>query len=140
MKLSESGATVKNGVIHGKWEFCGDEVVRCSVCEMDYSLYRKILFPRNYCPNCGAKMDSEEKGMGDYRINPIKHAREAIGMTQKQLAEATGLNHRTIQKLESGERNIGAIKARNIVAIADVLRVEPWVLLIGGGGVADDKG
>lgn len=42
---------------HGKWECGGDEIVSCSVCEMDYSLYRKILYPRNYCPNCGAKMD-----------------------------------------------------------------------------------
>lgn len=70
--------------------------------------------------------------MDDYRINPIKHAREAMNMTQKQLAEATGLNLRTIQKLEGWERDIGAIKARNLVAIADVLRVDPWVLLQGG--------
>lgn len=69
--------------------------------------------------------------MEDIRINPIKHAREAMNMTQKQLAEATGLNHRTIQKLENWERDIGAMEARNLVAIADVLRVEPWVLLQG---------
>lgn len=42
---------------HGKWEFHGDDIVRCTACDMDYSLYRKILYPRNYCPNCGAKMD-----------------------------------------------------------------------------------
>lgn len=69
--------------------------------------------------------------MDDCRINPIKHAREAIGMTQKQLAEATGLNLRTIQKLENWERDILSMEVRNLLEIAKAVEVEPWVLLQG---------
>lgn len=70
--------------------------------------------------------------MGYIRINPIKHAREAIGMTQKQLAEATGLNLRTIQKLENGERDILSMEVRNLLSLAKALEVELWALLQGG--------
>lgn len=45
-------------VRHGRWidvrEYCGDYM--CSNCE---TLYGTNKF--NYCPNCGAKMDSELK-------------------------------------------------------------------------------
>lgn len=45
-------------VRHGRWidarEYCGDYM--CSNCE---ALYGTNKF--NYCPNCGAKMDSELK-------------------------------------------------------------------------------
>lgn len=37
----------------GKWQFAGDGIVECSVCE---EAYEAKLLPRNYCPNCGAKM------------------------------------------------------------------------------------
>ena len=40
---------------HGKWEFAGDGVIVCSVCATDYC--PKSVFPRNFCPNCGARMD-----------------------------------------------------------------------------------
>lgn len=61
--------------------------------------------------------------------NPIKRARNAAGMTQKQLAEAAGLNLRTIQKYEYGERDTGAMEARNLLAIADALGVDPHNLI-----------
>lgn len=67
--------------------------------------------------------------MDDYKINPIKHAREAVGMTQKQLAEATGLNLRTIQKLENWERDILSMEVRNLLEIAKAVEVDPWVLI-----------
>ena len=68
--------------------------------------------------------------MDDYRVNPIKHAREAVGMSQKQLAEATGLNLRTIQKLENWERDILAMQVRNLLELAKALEVEPWALIV----------
>ena len=44
-------------VVHGRWidarEYCGDYM--CSNCD---ALYGTNKF--NYCPNCGAKMDSED--------------------------------------------------------------------------------
>ena len=45
-------------VVHGRWidarEYCGDYM--CSNCD---ALYGTNKF--KYCPNCGAKMDSEDK-------------------------------------------------------------------------------
>ena len=47
---------------HGRWIALGDkspwpafhdDAVQCSACKFKYMR----LMPRNYCPNCGAKMD-----------------------------------------------------------------------------------
>ena len=46
-------------VKHGRWQFGGDGLVACSVCEETYD--NRQLLPRNYCPNCGAKMDGDRK-------------------------------------------------------------------------------
>ena len=53
-------------VRHGRWEdwwpgigliMTGEEMLyRCSVCDAKYSTVEN-----KYCPNCGAKMDGEEK-------------------------------------------------------------------------------
>ncbi len=39
--------------INAKWQFAGDGIVECSACEETYDI---TVLPRNYCPNCGAKM------------------------------------------------------------------------------------
>lgn len=50
-------------VRHGRWIYGEDIDIQCSVCgtdaltEGDYRQTRS-----NYCPNCGARMDGEEKG------------------------------------------------------------------------------
>ena len=54
-------------VRHGRWEdwwpgigliMTGEEMLyRCSVCDAKYSTVESY----KYCPNCGAKMDGEEK-------------------------------------------------------------------------------
>jgi hypothetical protein len=44
-------------VRHGHWEFAGDCCVECSVCE---ETYIPTMLPRNFCPNCGARMDGDE--------------------------------------------------------------------------------
>lgn len=41
-------------VRHGRWMFGGDGIVECSVCNETYDVN---MMPRNYCPNCWAKMD-----------------------------------------------------------------------------------
>jgi hypothetical protein len=38
---------------HGRWVFAGDGIVECTVCSETYDVN---VLPRNYCPNCGAKM------------------------------------------------------------------------------------
>jgi DNA-binding Xre family transcriptional regulator len=59
----------------------------------------------------------------------LKDFRLAAGLTQKQLADASGQNLRQIQKLESGEAKIENITAKNLLAIADALNVDPHELL-----------
>lgn len=46
-------------VRHGRWKVCENDptYVRCSECgELNYEAY-----PSNYCPNCGARMDTDGK-------------------------------------------------------------------------------
>lgn len=40
-------------VVHGRWVFGGDGCVICSKCNEEESNNNH----RNFCPNCGAKMD-----------------------------------------------------------------------------------
>ena len=52
-ELSEIPAADVAPVRHGRWINCGWSV-RCSICDFDMP-----FSTRNYCPNCGAKMDKE---------------------------------------------------------------------------------
>ena len=51
----------------------------------------------------------------------MKQLRIAAGLTQSQLAQAAGVNIRQIQKIESGEIQIGNITLRNAKALADAM-------------------
>ena len=50
-------------------------------------------------------------------------------MTQAQLAEASGVNVRQIQRVELGEAEAGNLTAKNLLAIADALGVDARELL-----------
>ena len=54
----------------------------------------------------------------------IKEIRKSQGLTQKALAEKSGINIRQIQKYESGEYDIGNMTLKNAVSIADALKCE----------------
>lgn len=51
----------------------------------------------------------------------VKQLRIAVGLTQSQLAQASGVNIRQVQKIESGEIQIGNITLKNAKALADAL-------------------
>lgn len=55
--------------------------------------------------------------------------RAAAGMTQQQLAEKSGVNIRQIQKVESGDILARNMSAKNLLALADALSVDPRQLL-----------
>jgi transcriptional regulator with XRE-family HTH domain len=56
----------------------------------------------------------------------IKYYRTVLGLSQEKLAEFAGLHRTYIGAVERGERNISA---KNIAKIAEVLGVEPYLLM-----------
>lgn len=54
-------------VKHGKWIVPDDTVIACicSVCGWESNLYEDDVMGMPYCPNCGAKMDSESESNGE---------------------------------------------------------------------------
>lgn len=51
------------------------------------------------------------------------------GLTQAALAEGTGINIRTVQKIESGEQKIETVSLAVALRIADFLGVHPRELI-----------
>lgn len=63
------------------------------------------------------------------KISSILYNRSVMGMTQRELAEKSGVNIRQIQKYESGEYDAGNMTLRNAVALARVLECSTEDLL-----------
>lgn len=61
--------------------------------------------------------------------NKLKSARMAAGLTQQQLADASGVNIRQIRRVELGTSETGNMSARNLLAIAKALNVDPEKLI-----------
>jgi DNA-binding XRE family transcriptional regulator len=57
-------------------------------------------------------------------ITKLEWSRRMAGMTQAELAEASGVNIRQIQRVELGEAEAGNLTAKNLISIADALRVD----------------
>lgn len=55
----------------------------------------------------------------------IKAARLDAGLTQTKLATSVGITLRQIQRVENGESDPGALAARTLLAIADLLGADP---------------
>lgn len=64
---------------------------------------------------------------------PLRDARIAAGLTQKQLADLSGVNVRQIQRVEIGESEAGNLTAKNLLSIADALSVDPRELIADEG-------
>lgn len=61
--------------------------------------------------------------------NNIATLRKIAGLTQKQLADLSGVGIRQIQYAESGERQLANYTAINLLRIAAVLGVDPYDLI-----------
>jgi len=59
----------------------------------------------------------------------VRELRLAAGMSQEDLAEASGLHRTYVSSLERGQRNVGL---DNIVALASALKIEPAELFKDG--------
>lgn len=62
-------------------------------------------------------------------ITKLEWARRAAGLSQRELAERTGINYQRIHRVELGEIDAGNMTARNIIALAEALGVEPKSLI-----------
>lgn len=62
-------------------------------------------------------------------ITKLEWARQGVGLTQQQLADAAGVNIRLVQKVEGGEAEPGNLTAKNLLALADALGVDPHKLI-----------
>lgn len=69
-------------------------------------------------------METVQKKLG----RKIREQRIVIGLSQEELADASGLHRTYIGSIERGERNISL---QNIVLIARALSVSPSTLLDG---------
>ena len=59
----------------------------------------------------------------------LSEYRKRLGMTQKQLSEASGVNLRTLQQYEAGSKDISKAAAESVISLAEVLRVSPRDLM-----------
>lgn len=62
-------------------------------------------------------------------ITKLEWARLAAGMSQKELADVSGVNSRQIQRVELGEAEPGNLTAKNLLALAHALKVDPRTLI-----------
>lgn len=79
---------------------------------------------------CGAcSLSSRGLDCHSNQINSILYNRSVMGMTQRELAEKSGINIRQIQKYESGEYDTGNMTLKNALALAEALECEVKDLL-----------
>lgn len=62
-------------------------------------------------------------------ISKLEWVRLSSGLSPKELSEASGVYIRQIQKVELGEAQAGNMTAKNLLAIADALGVDPHDLI-----------
>ena len=77
----------------------------------------------------GSAMIPLKKAKAPEKRIPLRDARIAAGLTQQQLAKLSGVNSRQIQRVERGEAEAGNLTAKNLLAIADALGVDPRELI-----------
>lgn len=59
----------------------------------------------------------------------LTYERIKAGLTQKRLSDLSGVNIRQIQRVENGESEAGNLTAKNLLAIADALGIDPHGLV-----------
>lgn len=79
---------------------------------------------------CGAcSLSSRGLDCHNNKINNVLYSRSIMGMTQKELAEKSGINIRQIQKYESGEYDTGNMTLKNAISLARALECSAEDLL-----------
>lgn len=76
------------------------------------------------CSLSGRGMDCHNN-----KIGGILYNRSVMGLTQKELAEKSGINIRQIQKYESGEYDVGNMTLKNAILLSEALECDVRDLL-----------
>ena len=63
------------------------------------------------------------------QFSRLQEYRKRLGYTQAKLAEKSGVNLRTLQQYEVGDKDINKAAAGSVIALAKVLHCEPEELL-----------
>lgn len=79
---------------------------------------------------CGAcSLSNRGLDCHNNKISSILYNRSVMGMTQKELAEKSGVNIRQIQKYESGEYDVGNMTLKNAILLSEALECDVRDLL-----------
>lgn len=67
--------------------------------------------------------------MDKENLVPLTRYRKERGLTQKQLADISGVNSRQIQRIESGSSKAENLTLKNALALAKALEIRPEDLI-----------
>lgn len=62
-------------------------------------------------------------------LTKLEWYRRGAGLSQQELAAKSSVHVRQIQRVELGESEAGNLTAKNLLAVADVLSVDPHALI-----------
>ena len=79
-----------------------------------------------------ARVSGQHDGEGQLKAlgEAVRARRKALGMSQEELADASGMDRSHLGRLERGERNVTLL---NIARIATAVGVKPSELLLAAG-------
>ena len=84
--------------------------------------YDDCIHDRSICLDCA--LSNYNRDCHNNPCNQIAFLRTLNGMTQQQLANASGTNIRQVQRFENGERDILGASLKIAIAIASALGVD----------------
>lgn len=61
---------------------------------------------------------------------PLKYRREELGMSQQQVAYASGITLRQYQRFESGDRRMSSATMRIGLSICHTLKLDPYRFIV----------
>lgn len=79
------------------------------------------------CSSCHLSVNGKDCRGKD--ISKLELHRLKNGLSLKELSEKSSVNYRTLQKVERLEASAGNLTARNLIALAEALSVEPKELI-----------
>jgi DNA-binding transcriptional regulator YiaG len=90
------------------------------------------LYPTHHEADISKMIDTVSARIAEYKdlsINPLKRQRKSAGLTQKELADKSGVKVRMIKAYEQDYQDISKAEARSVIKLARALNCSPEDLL-----------